>query len=139
MAITSSDRRLPKFFDPKQAGKDLLEIKQKLVKQESEHIVARWFQGTDDVDLFIWENDVGQVLRQQLAFAGVIVDWNIMDGLSTGYVPVSEEPACAIKESQLIYYDDKPNAELIKVAIDILHHALKIDTKLRKKITANFS
>jgi hypothetical protein len=127
-------RSIPPFFNPQKIGGELREVDVSLIQTEDERVVSRWFHGAHDADLFIWADERNNVIKQQVAFCGQIVEWNVLDGIRTGVVVEQEFSEGQMNSSETIYFDSKPQESAINIALDLIKHINSLDEKTREEL-----
>lgn len=105
-------------FDPVTLGESLRSISSDVLKTESHDLVSQWYQSRYDLNLFIWKDENGTIIRQQLSFFGLVADWNIIEGVKTGAVVDGDRPD-AVDASTVIKLDAKPNPIILEQAREI--------------------
>ncbi len=113
-------RSLP--FDTTILGQSLRPISSDVMKTEAHNLVSQWYQSKYDLNLFIWKDEHGVIIRQQLTFFGVVADWNIMEGARTGAV-LEGERSRFVATSDTIQLDPKPNPLILEQARKITESA----------------
>jgi hypothetical protein len=122
----------PLFFNPKEIGRSLKEVATDIVKTESQDIVSRWFHSHQDVDLFIWMDDHKNIIKQQLSFHGQVVEWNLIEGVKTGFIFEDEtQKRGPHPESELVKYDEALQRQTLEQAMAVVSciDALKAEEK----------
>lgn len=132
----------PIYFEPARAGRNLREVGVDVLNIENQKIMSRWFQSGSDVDLFIWMDDQKRVIKQQMSFCGQIIEWNIVDGLKTGVI-VEQETSETDKagdpiSSEVIRFDSGPQAQAIRMALEVLQNFDPEDAIERDGLLTNF-
>ncbi len=79
-------KELPLFFDAKEAGASLEEVAVDHVQSEGEDLTSYWYHSPLDVDLYVWVDKKKNIIKQQVSICGQICEWNIVDGVKTGFV-----------------------------------------------------
>lgn len=126
----------PQFFDAQKIGESLREVSSHLMKNDNSKLVGRWFQGKNDIDLFIWVDEKKQIVKQQLTFFGQVVEWNAIEGNKTGVV-IDDERA-GRKRSEVIRFDKEAHPQPLGLAMEVIQHANVLTEKERKQIIANY-
>jgi len=61
------------------------EIDNSLIQQEDPNLHAHWFRDSRrDRDLFVWKDDNRKIVRVQLSYNDIIVEWDKENGVRTG-------------------------------------------------------
>lgn len=136
MTQSSDDRKVPAFFNPINIGRDFREVSVDHLQVESQSIQTRWFHGQHDADLFIWLNEKGHIIKQQVSFCGQIVEWNCIDGLKTGVV-IEEEVEDKRNASEVIRFDPLPHSASIRIAVDVLQNIAALEGHVRSALIQN--
>ena len=107
------------IYDPEVMVKGFARVSSDIVKTPSTELVVKWYRASY-VDLQVWiDKNQNKVIRQQFSFLGLIVEWNHIQGLKTGYVldkPEGESEQKAIK----IVYDKVYEPSSVEQAIEVL-------------------
>jgi len=136
-----------RFYSAERIGGGIKEVDITYAGTGPQKIVSHWYHGSDGVDLFIWIDSKGNVIKQQLNLAGSIVEWNILDGLRTGMVIEVEMLMAASsdmaqgaspKSSESILFDSSPSQFTIKFASEIIPHVPGLDEALRQTLIQHF-
>lgn len=129
-------------FDPVEVGLAVKEVSAELIyaNQKSQDQV-RWFHSAHDVDLFIWCNDRKKVIKQQLAFFGMVLEWNLIEGLKTGWVDEDRRTGASRGPgaSELIHFDEKPVWEVVTRGRLLLAQIISLESSLGRALDENFS
>jgi len=110
----------------------LREIARNRLKKDEKGRIRRWFQG-DDVDLFTWEDDDGNIIRHQFTF-GIsrrktwMVDWDPLRGVRTGEVDTGRR---MVDMEDIVSFYLHPSSDLIDKARSIVADST-IDPKVRQ-------
>jgi hypothetical protein len=130
--------RLPiSYFDPKEIGHSLKEVAQEVMRLDQTDIVSQWFHSNKDADLYIWKDEKGNVIKQQLTFYGTVIEWNIIEGVRTGYL-LEEESSAGIDKSPLIRYDNSPQKQSLEQGIHILQHIQGLTASDKNNLIVNY-
>ncbi len=130
----------PQLYQPQEIGKSLIEVGVDLIQSEGRCVLSRWFHSTQDVDLFIWQDDRNNIIKQQISMFGQVVEWNIVEGLKTGMI-VEESDSDSdqkVKGSELIRYDQSPQGSSLKVSIEVLQHVKGLSASDLQCLLHNF-
>lgn len=116
--MSKPKNQLPLVYDPENWGREMKEMSVDTIQTSKQKVKSRWFHSKDYVDLFVWTDELGNIIKQQLSFCGQVVEWNIVDGVKTGYV-LEEDSTRYTPEQESICFDEK----LQKTSVD---QALKL-------------
>ena len=98
-----------------------LEIDPKLIKTHEGSQKKRWFRDSmDGCDLFIWENDQGQIKCFQFWYQDALVEWDSEKGIKTGSID-NKSGAFVNLQSDLYQIDENINLEILNAVKDILN------------------
>ncbi len=130
----------PLFFNPKELGRALREVATDLIKTETQDVVSRWFHASHDLDLFLWLDKNKNIIKQQLSFHGQIVEWNLIEGVKTGYVyeDESKEIGGGQPQSELVRYDESLQKRTLEQALEIISFTEALSGHERKGVIENF-
>lgn len=125
---------IPPFFNAQRIGGSLREVDVSLIQSENENVVSRWFHGPHDADLFIWMDARNNVIKHQTSFCGQIVEWNVLDGIRTGFVIEQETASASMGASETIRFDTRPMESAIVQALDLIRHVDSLDDVTRREL-----
>jgi hypothetical protein len=129
-----TDAQVPPFFNAQRIGGSLREVDVSLIQSENEKVVSRWFHGPHDADLFIWTDERNNVIKHQTSFCGQIVEWNVLDGIRTGFVIEQEFESTSMPSSETIRFDGAPMETAITLALDLIRHVNSLDDRTRVEL-----
>lgn len=134
MSKTSS----PIFFDPAALGRKMREISVDIIRTEKQQVTSRWFHASD-ADLFVWQDEKTHVIKQQVSFSGLIIEWNVVDGIRTGVlVEEEQDEKQGIPGSEIIRFDLACSHNSIQQALQLIHALESIDPGIKKILIHNF-
>lgn len=88
----------------------------------SDGIRTIWHRGKMRTEMLSWEDQEGKIVRQELAFMGMVILFKQGKPLTTGTVPLDDkETAAGRPMTELVKQDPAPNSE----ALDLSSHLLK--------------
>ncbi|MCM2281390.1 MAG: hypothetical protein NDI61_06030 [Bdellovibrionaceae bacterium] len=122
---TAAERAVPLLFDAESLGRSLREVAVDVNESEGNTTLSRWFHSTKDVDLLIWSDEDSNVIKHQVNFFGQVVEWNIFDGVKTGFIleeDVECDEASESEVSETIQFDVQPDAIAVRQALLLLAH-----------------
>lgn len=130
-------------FDPIEVGLAVKEVAAELIyANQNARDKVRWFHGANDVDLFIWSNDNRKVIKQQLTFFGMVLEWNVIEGLKTGQIDPDSRTGNhrgGPNPSELIKFDSKPVFEVVERGRLLLAQIISLESALGRSMDENFS
>ena len=134
----TAERHQPMLFDAEQIGRTMREVAVDVIETEGSTILSRWFHSKHDVELFLWLDGDQNVIKYQVTFFGQVVEWNVFEGVKTGYV-IEEEVAGHGDENlkETIEFDKAPQDSAIERAIRLLEHVSELPQSHREKICSN--
>ena len=98
-----------------------LEIDPKLIKTYQDSQKRRWFRDSEDgCDLFIWEDDKGQIKCFQFWYQDALVEWDRESGVKTGSID-DKSGAFVNIQSDIYQMDQNINKEILHAVKDILN------------------
>ncbi len=128
------------LFNPADIAKGLKEVAVDIIQTEHQEVVSRWFHSNRDADLFIWLDESGRIIKQQFSFNGQVVEWNVVEGVRTGYVYEDERgKKPGDMSSEIIRFDSAPQKASIAQAIDILNEMKQLPLNERQTLIAHFT
>lgn len=137
--VTEAERTVPLLFDPESLGRSLREVAIDVIETEGSAILSRWFHSTSDVDLLIWSDEDKNVIKHQVNFFGQVVEWNIFEGVKTGFI-IEEELGSngdECESSEVIQFDQVPEAKAIRQALLLLEHVPDLNESDKDRIRDN--
>jgi hypothetical protein len=137
-SATIKDGQRPTIYRPDLIGPTLSEVDPALLRSESNSASIRWFHSPREVDLFVWSDQRGNLVKQQLAFWGAVVEWNLLDGIKTGVI-VEDDRKKTYTASELVQFDSELSSNLLKQALDIISFIESLDLPTRQRLIRNFT
>jgi hypothetical protein len=129
-----------KWISPEKLGASTTKVSTDFLKQNGIEVVSEWYHSPHGVDLFIWNDGQGRMLRYQFSLLGLIVEWNINEGLKTGMI-VEEEatnPLNKISTSDLINEDEFPLKSTLEYAFKVLSEMKDLSTQKKQRMLEDF-
>lgn len=132
------------YFDPVRIGQSLREIGIDYLKVESKEIETRWFQHAEsETDVFVWFDKNQQIIKQQASHMGHLVEWNIIDGLKTGYLMEAELVQGQVNAqdypaSEVIHFDKVVHKQTLKNMISIVQNMQCLSDEVKERVLKNF-
>jgi hypothetical protein len=122
----------PHYLNMKDIGGSIKEMGSDMVKTTHQNVVSHWYHSDMDADLIIWRDEKQNIIKQQVNLLGQVIEWNIVDGLRTGYVVETEEknptPEPPQRESNAGYsglneikFDRHPTPASVTQAIELIN------------------
>ncbi len=129
---------LHSFFDPVRLGQSLFEVFEN-VSDDDNKIIVQWYHSALDVDVLVWKNQAGSIVKQQVIFFGQVVEWSANDGLSTGIIVQVETNTNNEEDDELVIIRDyHVHPITFKNCFEILRNCLVISEFERQLLTSNF-
>lgn len=126
------------FFDPTLLGRKMREISVDIIRTEKQQVTSRWFH-TPDADLFIWQDEKSHVIKQQVSFSGLIIEWNVVNGVRTGVlIEEEQDDKQGIPGSEVIHFDKNVSQNSIGQAIQLVEAVEAVDSSIKKILLYNF-
>jgi hypothetical protein len=98
-----------------------LEIDPKLMKTHEGSQKKRWFRDSEDgCDLFVWEDDQGEIKCFQFWYQDALVEWDRESGIKTGSID-NKSGAFVNLQSDIYQIDEDINLEILDAVKDILN------------------
>ncbi|MCB0392098.1 MAG: hypothetical protein KDD58_12455 [Bdellovibrionales bacterium] len=126
----------PLFFDIKEAGASMEEVAVDVIKSEGQNLTSYWYHSPLDVDLYVWFDEKKNIIKQQVSICGQICEWNIVDGVRTGYI--FETEAENSDEESTIHYDLAMHKTSLNQAVELLRFAESLNSNTIEKLIYNF-
>lgn len=125
-----------RWMPPDKLGSSTTKISTDFLKQNGLDVVNEWYHSPHGVDLFIWNDGNGSVIKFQLSVLGLIVEWSSTAGLKTGMI-IEEElanPVNKMDSSDLVQFDKRPLESTLDYALQVLKKIQGLSDEKRKFI-----
>ncbi len=131
------------FVNFREIGLSLREMGSDVIKTSHQKVVSRWFHSDADADVIMWKDERENIIKQQVNLFGQIIEWNIVEGLKTGFVvetegPRDQEQTRSAKTNNVVQYDPSPSKNSASQAIEIIRHATLISKNDKDILISNF-
>lgn len=129
-------------FDPVEVGYAVKEVDANLIYANKQSLdKVRWFHSPHDVDLYVWTNDRKKVIKQQLTFFSMVIEWNIVEGLKTGQIDADSRTGShrVASASELIKFDPKPVLEVVERGRLLFAQIVSLESALGRAMDDNFA
>ena len=133
------------YFNAEEVGKGMEEVACEVIKTEKNSVTSRWYRFSPEVNLYIWEDSKCNIIKQCMDICGQVVEWNIIEGVRTGYSfdeGLDEEPTVVElhKRYQLdhVKYDDQPMAPAVHQAEQVIRKMQILEQNYIEKLIFNF-
>lgn len=131
-----TERRAIELCDLRQLGRGVQEMSYDVLRKGNDTVISRWFHSKEKADLFVWQDDRGNIIRQQVLVYGQVVEWNIIEGVKTGMQLDFE--ADEDSRDPEIRFDDTPHAATLSQALEFISHMTSVRDGLRDALYDNF-
>lgn len=121
----------PHYLNMKDIGNSIKEMGSDMVKTTHQNVVSHWYHSDMDADLIIWRDEKQNIIKQQVNLLGQVIEWNIVDGLRTGFVVETEQKESLNREKEKdpagfagvneVKFDRNPTAASVTQAIELIH------------------
>lgn len=128
----------PLFFNAQEIGQSLHEVAADILQVEGRDILSRWYHSPKDADIFIWLDEKQNIIKQQVSFCGQVVEWNVVEGLKTGYVLEDETQGKGHEGGEVIHFDDQIQEASLEQAVALVEHALALPQEDRELLVKNY-
>lgn len=132
---STSNSATPAYLNIKDIGGSIKEMGSDMVKTTHQNVVSHWYHSDMDADLIIWKDEKQNIIKQQVNLLGQVIEWNIVDGLRTGFVVETEakeeaegknprpkkEQGPGLSGPNEIKFDRLPAAQSVTQAIELIH------------------
>jgi hypothetical protein len=138
------------LYSPERIGISMEVVGTDFVKLQEKEIQTQWFRSHEtETDIIIWYDPDGKIIKQQINHMGVVVEWNVLEGVRTGILfdveihpatkktQTEEEATEAVSES--VQYDKTPQKQSLFTATEIIKHSKCIGQGLKLSLFKNFS
>lgn len=139
MSAKREIQSIPLYFDPKRIAAGLYQVSEQAMQTKSMELRTYWYTGPDQLDIFLWEDLGGNLIKQQITYCGQVVEWNIVDGIKTGVVIEEESFEPGIKASELINYDTIMISSSLQQAIQLVEFIEILSEKRKNEILNNLN
>lgn len=136
---TLKNTSIYQFFDAKEIGRSFAEVAFDVIETEMQNVVSHWYHSDQDADIYIWLDEVGNVIKQQVNFVGQVVEWNIVEGIKTGVTLEDENNSEPNLAKAFVRFDIRPISEVVRQAKELLEFAHSVDQVLRQTLLDNFT
>lgn len=113
-------------------GSQMQSMGMELIDADNKKVVSYWFQASEDANLYFWMDLKGNLIKQSLGVYGLMVEWNIVEGIKTGAI-VSDESSGADD----IRYDIIPNPVCIEQAIQMIQSIKTLNPGQQQRLVGN--
>lgn len=120
------------YFNIRELGATLYEVAVETIDVGHQSLRHHCYHSSLDADLLLWIDQSNNIIKQQAIIYGQIVEWNLVEGLRTGFIledDSTKEDICYDREVQ--------NTSFIQ-AIEFVDHMECIDEELKNRIYKNF-
>jgi hypothetical protein len=128
--------KLNVFYDLEVLAKSLKLASIDIINTSKSDIESHWYRSAGPVDLFYWK-DKNRIVKHQINLYGQVVEWNIFDGLKTGFVR-DEDMAEEIESHEVVQFDNIPNPHVLKKATEFIDLATGIEADVRQKMAEHY-
>jgi len=123
--------------NPEKIGASLQEVDISFSGREDHKLTTKWYHAPGvDADALIWMDHRENIIKQQINISGVVVEWNVLDGLRTGVI--IEQELKESETSQSIRYDENSNNHNLEMAIRLVRNIPALDEATRVMLLTNF-
>lgn len=136
----------PNYLNMKDIGSSIKEMGSDMVKTTHQNVVSHWYHSDLDADLIIWRDEKQNIIKQQVNLLGQVIEWNIVDGLRTGFVVETEQnnpPENQRKDGagfagiNEIKFDRSPTSTSVTQAIELIHFLKCINDTEKEALAFN--
>lgn len=125
-------------FNAKDLGNSLEEVAVEVIKSEGHDIESRWFHSRKDADFFIWCDYRKNIVKQQVTYYGQVIEWNIIEGLRTGFL-IEDEKSQKMGSSPIVQYDLVLQPHAVAQGVEVIHHILGLSEEIKNQVIYNFT
>jgi hypothetical protein len=137
--LTRERDQAASYYNSKFLGENLIEVSEEVIKTERQDIKARWFHGDLDIDLFLWSDEQKNLIKQQFCLCGQVVEWNLVEGVKTGYTEVIEsQGAKTLDASETVKMDTCVNKAAVQQAVEIIGYVPGLNDIEKQSICKNY-
>ena len=106
------------MLEAKKLGHSLKEVSVEHLQSSQFDLVHCWFHSDKEIDLYIWKDEKGAILKQQLCFLGVVAEWSLVEGAKTGDLDI-DRSAGSVRGSTLIGFHTEASELILEQAVQI--------------------
>lgn len=121
----------------KELGKSLVEVSVEHLSSSDFAFEHRWFHSDKEIDLYIWKDEKGVILKQQLCFLGLIAEWSLIEGPKTGELD-EQESSSNVAGSVIIKYHPEPSVQILEQAVEMSGYIEALNPKDRSLCESNW-
>ncbi|MCB0414250.1 MAG: hypothetical protein KDD50_07950 [Bdellovibrionales bacterium] len=113
----------PFLFDPSSVGRSMKKLEMDVIQTSNQEVVSYWYHGENQSAVVVWVDEKKNIIKQQIIYFSQVVEWNILEGIRTGWIAEEEEglrPNKINKDIKDIHYDQELQKMAISQAIQII-------------------
>ena len=122
----------PFYANFREIGLSLKEMESRSIDTTYQKVMSQWFHSESDVDIVLWKDEKKNIIKQQVNLFGQVIEWNIVEGLKTGFVVETE------LKPNVIRYDSAPSKHSVHQAVDMVRFAVPILVPDKDVLINNF-
>ena len=103
------------------------------IETSNQQIESFWYKSKGPADLFFWKKE-DRIIKHQVTLYNQVVEWNIFDGVKTGYIDDDRQPG----QGETILFDHEVNDQVLSQAIEFLDQVSAIDSATVHELKRNF-
>ncbi len=107
------------IYCPQSIARNFVEVSSDMVSTPTRKLVIKWYRSSH-VDLQVWlDHGHSKVIRQQFSYMGLVVEWNHIQGVRTGYLQDSLAGEEATNNAQ-VTYDKSIQKESVELVLEVM-------------------
>ena len=127
----------PSLLDLREIARTLEGVAVDIIKAGEQSVISHWYHSPLDCDIYIWTDKKHNLIKHQVSLCGQIVEWNLVEGIKTGYVLVKEVENGEGKEE--ICYDPSIQKTSLYQALSVLQLATCFEQDILSVVIENYS
>lgn len=117
-------RAISEFIKPVLLGRSMREIDAKILKSGDSELKMRWFQGDDNIQIFMWQTQDGENVKQEYYFLDYMMTWDKEGSIvKTGKIISNGRRGYGRLDPSSVAFFDFPPYKAIKLGKTILEAA----------------
>ncbi len=138
MSDPDQTRHFMTVFSAARLGEAVKQVGVDYISVDQHRVETKWFRSGEDVDLVVWTDMAGTIIKQQLTFFGQVLEWNLVDGLKTGLIVEEETGQQESPASEMVRYDlVRPLDATVQQGVELLSSIACLSPQLRDGLVQN--
>lgn len=125
------------ILDLRNVARNMREVSKDIINTENQNITSRWYHSEKEADLFIWQDEKNNVIKQQVSVHGAVCEWNVIEGVKTGIV-LQDDTRSAVEGSEVIQFDQQVQTAALAQAVELLSYVDVLELTEKNHLIDNF-